>query len=133
MSWQPEEEQLRQLVQCLKDSLAGQNPGVQKNAEIMLKTARSSTDFDKYLAYVFSSSSPPPAIQLNPAHYAQARAAAVIMLKNDIKTSYKAMPDSTKEYIRSTILVSLQDPASQMRGYAGNVITEVVRQGGIMG
>lgn len=35
MAWQPEDEPLRQLVQCLKDSLAGQNPSVQKNAEIV--------------------------------------------------------------------------------------------------
>lgn len=35
MAWQPDEETLRQLVQCLKDSLSGQNPSVQKNAEIV--------------------------------------------------------------------------------------------------
>jgi hypothetical protein len=35
MAWQPDEEPLRQLVQCLKDSLTGQNPSVQKNAEIV--------------------------------------------------------------------------------------------------
>ncbi|KAH7066824.1 armadillo-type protein [Paraphoma chrysanthemicola] len=133
MAWQPAEEQLRQLVQCLKDSLTGQNPSVQKNAEIMLKAARTSPDIDKYLSYVFTSSQPPPVVNMDPAHYNQARAAAAIMLKNDVKLSYKAMPDSTKEYIKSTILLGLQDPATQMRGYAGNVITEIVRQGGIMG
>jgi transportin-1 len=35
MAWQPDDEPLRQLVQCLKDSLTGQNPSVQKNAEIV--------------------------------------------------------------------------------------------------
>lgn len=99
----------------------------------MLKNARSSPDIDKYLTYVFSNSSPPSGIDMNAAQYAQARAAAAIMLKNDVKTSYKAMPEDTKDYIRSTILVGLQDPATQMRGYAGNVITEIVRQGGILG
>ncbi|KAF2033997.1 ARM repeat-containing protein [Setomelanomma holmii] len=133
MAWQPEEEPLRQLVQCLKDSLTGQNPSVQKNAEIMLKTARTSPDIDKYLSYVFTNTQPPPAVNMDPAHYNQARAAAAIMLKNDVKLSYKSMPDSTKEYIKSTILLGLQDPSTQMRGYAGNVITEIVRQGGIVG
>lgn len=42
------------------------------------------------------------------------------------------MSDDTKDYIRSVILVGLQDTTSQIRGYAGNVITEIVRQGGIM-
>jgi transportin-1 len=99
----------------------------------MLKTAKSSPDIDKYLAYLFSSTQPPSGINMEAAHYFQARAAAAIMLKNDIRQSYKAMPESTKSYIQSIILVGLQDPSSQMRGYAGNVITEVVRQGGIMG
>ncbi|OAL05080.1 ARM repeat-containing protein [Phaeosphaeriaceae sp. SRC1lsM3a] len=133
MAWQPDDEPLRQLAQCLKDSLTGQNPSVQKNAEIMLKTARTSPDIDKYLAYVFTNSQPPSAVNMDAPGYTQARAAAAIMLKNDVKASYKSMPDTTKEYIRSTILVALQDPAVQMRGYAGNVITEIVRQGGIMG
>lgn len=66
-------------------------------------------------------------------HYFQARAAAAIMLKNDVKTGYKTMPDTTKDYIKSTIILGLQDSTSQMRGYAGNVMTEIVRQGGIMG
>jgi transportin-1 len=99
----------------------------------MLKTARTSPDIDKYLAYVLSSSQPPPAVNMDAASYFQARAAAAVMLKNDVRTAYKAMPDSTKDYIRSVIIVGLQDSAVQIRNYAGNVITEIVRQGGIMG
>jgi transportin-1 len=99
----------------------------------MLKTARTSPDIDKYLAYVFTNTQPPAAVAMDSTHYFQARAAAAIMLKNDVKSSYKSMPDSTKDYIKSTIMLSLQDSTSQMRGYAGNVMTEIVRQGGIMG
>jgi transportin-1 len=99
----------------------------------MLKTARTSPDIDKYLAYVFTSSQPPATLNLDASQFTQARAAAAIMLKNDVKTAYKSMPDTTKEYIKSTILVGLQDSTQSMRGYAGNVITEIVRQGGIMG
>jgi transportin-1 len=99
----------------------------------MLKTARTSPDIDKYLAYVFTNTQPPSAVAMDATHYFQARAAAAIMLKNDVKTGYKTMPDSTKDYIKSTIILGLQDSTSQMRGYAGNVMTEIVRQGGIMG
>lgn len=101
--------------------------------EQMLKTARTSPDIDKYLAYVFANSQPPPVVELNALQYTEARAAAAIMLKNDVKASFKSMPDSTKEYIKSTILVGLQDAAPSIRGYAGNVVTEIVRQGGILG
>jgi len=54
------------------------------------------------------------------------------MLKNSVKTSYKAIPDASKTYIRSVIPAGLQDPNIQIRNYAGNVITELVRQGGIL-
>ena len=99
----------------------------------MLKQAKASPDIDKYLAYVFSNAQPPSVVNMDPAAYFQARAAAAVMLKNDVKTGYKAMPDTSKSYIKSVILLGLQDPSSQMRGYAGNVITEIVRQGGLLG
>jgi transportin-1 len=35
MAWQPEAEPLRQLVQCLSDSLSSGNSGVRQNAEIV--------------------------------------------------------------------------------------------------
>ncbi|KAF1980512.1 ARM repeat-containing protein [Bimuria novae-zelandiae CBS 107.79] len=133
MAWQPEEGPLRQLAECLRDSLSGQNPNAQKNAEIMLKQATASPDIDKYLAYVFSNGQPPPAVNMDATSYFQARAAAAVMLKNDVKTGYKTMPDTSKSYIKSTILLGLQDPNSQMRSYAGNVVTEIVRQGGLLG
>jgi transportin-1 len=63
----------------------------------------------------------------------QSRAAAAIMLKNDVKQGLKTMDETTKSYIKNIIMVGLQDANKQMRLYAGNVITEVVRQGGIMG
>ncbi|EOA85256.1 hypothetical protein ACJQWK_06940 [Exserohilum turcicum] len=133
MAWQPQEEPLRQLTQCLSDSLSGHDANARKNAGEMLKSAQSSPDIDKYLAYVFSNNQPPAGVNMDATQYFQARAAAAVMLKNDVKTAYKAMPESTKDYIRSIILVGLQDPAAQIRAYAGNVITEIVRQGGIMG
>ncbi|KAI4701132.1 hypothetical protein J4E89_010708 [Alternaria sp. Ai002NY15] len=133
MAWQPQEEPLRQLAQCLRDSLSGHDQNARKNAGEMLKSAQTSPDIDKYLAYIFSSSQPPSVVNMDATQYFQTRAAAAVMLKNDIKTGYKSMPDSTKDYIRSVILAGLQDSTTQIRGYAGNVITEIVRQGSIMG
>jgi hypothetical protein len=99
----------------------------------MLKQAQSLPDIDKYLTFILLSNQPPSAIQMDVAGYFQARAAAAVMLKNNFRLSYKTMPESSKEYVKSVILVGLQDSNAQMRGHAGNVITEIVRQGGIMG
>ncbi|CAI6336349.1 unnamed protein product [Periconia digitata] len=133
MSWEPQEEPLRQLVQCLRDTVGARDQATRANAETMLKSARASPDIDKYLAYVFVNSQTPPALNVDQQGYDQARAAAATMLKNDIKLTYKQMPDDSRTYIRSVIILGLQDSSSQMRGFAGNVITEIVRQGGIMG
>lgn len=35
MAWQPEEEPLRQLANCLRDSLGGHNKNAQQQAEIV--------------------------------------------------------------------------------------------------
>lgn len=99
----------------------------------MLKQAKASPDIDKYLAYVFSNSQPPAAVSMDVPSYHQARAAAAVLLKNDVKSSYKSMPEDSRSYIRSIIVHGLQDTNFQIRSYAGNVITEVVRQGGILG
>ena len=99
----------------------------------MLKHAKDSPDFMNYLAYLFSSAQPPQSVDLTPDNYHVARSAAAIMLKNSIKTSYKTVPDASKNYIRSVILSGLQDPNVQIRNYAGNVVTELFKQGGIMG
>lgn len=64
--------------------------------------------------------------------YFTVRQAAAMALKNSVKESYKQMPESSRTYIRSNILPCVQDSNAQMRGYAGNVITEIVKQGGIM-
>jgi transportin-1 len=99
----------------------------------MLESARTSPHFDKYLAYVCTNLQPPSGVNMDAQKYQQARATAAIMLKNDVKAAYKTMPDTTKEYIKSTIIHGLQDSMPVMRSLAGNVMTEIVRQGGIMG
>ena len=53
------------------------------------------------------------------------------MLKNDIKTNYKQIPQNSQSYIKTGILQGLQDPNAQIRAFTGNVITELVRQAGI--
>ncbi len=35
MAWQPQQDHLRQLSGCLKDSLSGHNKTAQKNAELV--------------------------------------------------------------------------------------------------
>ncbi|KAL9092150.1 MAG: hypothetical protein Q9165_004583 [Trypethelium subeluteriae] len=133
MEWQPQQGPLGQLTQCLKDSLSGHDVNAQKNAEKMLDQAKKSPDINNYLTFLFTSQEPPAGLAMDAAGYQTARGAAALMLKNNVQRSYKSIPEQSKSYIRSTILLGLRDSNSQVRNLAGNVITEVVRHGGIMG
>jgi transportin-1 len=98
----------------------------------LLKRASESPDFTNYLAYLVASPQQPPSFGLTSETYHVARSAAAVALKNNIKNFYKAIPDANKTYVRSVILQGLQDPNVQIRNLAGNIITEIMRQGGIM-
>ncbi|KAI9783346.1 MAG: hypothetical protein M1839_003880 [Geoglossum umbratile] len=133
MEWQPLEEPLRQLAGYLKDSLSGHDQNAQKHATLMLSQAEASPDINNYLTYLVINARQPPCLTFSLEEFHAIRCAAAIMLKNDIKNSYKRVPASSLSYIRSSIFLGLEDPNSQIRNYAGIVITEIVRRGGILG
>ena len=99
----------------------------------MLTRAKTSPDYINYLTFLFASRDPPPGLQLSSEDLHILRTSAAINLKNSVKTVYNTIPDATQSYIRSTVLLGLEDPIGQIRSFAGNVITEIVQQGGILG
>ncbi|KAF7948782.1 hypothetical protein EAE96_007973 [Botrytis aclada] len=133
MAWQPEQEALRQLSGCLKDSLSGQDKTAQKQAEIMLSQAKSSPDINNYLTYLFSHSEVPSGLNYTTHDYFAIRSAAAVMLKNNIRSGYKSIPPESLSLIQSSVPLALQDKIPTIRNYAGNVITEIVSKGGILG
>ncbi|KUJ21086.1 ARM repeat-containing protein [Mollisia scopiformis] len=133
MAWQPDPAPLRQLSGFLKDSLSGHNKTAQKHAEEMLHEAKKSPDINNYLTYLFSSSQVPPELSYSPEEYHAVRSAAAVMLKNNIRTGYKTIPPASLALVRSSVPLALQDKNASIRSYAGNVITEIVSRGGILG
>lgn len=97
----------------------------------MLKQAKASPDINNYLVYLCTTPTPSPGLAQDAYH--SARSAAAIMLKNNVKNGFESIPEQSREYIKAKILVGLQDNNAQIRNYVGNVITEVVRQGSILG
>ncbi|KAI9726342.1 MAG: hypothetical protein M1828_001616 [Chrysothrix sp. TS-e1954] len=133
-TWTPQREQLQQLAQYLSDSLSGRDPNTRKNAEVMLKQAKASPDINNYLCFLLSGSG--GALQdvtLPQDSLLTARSAAGIMLKNDIKTYFESINPNSIAYIKDNILHGLQDESGQIRSFTGNVITELIRQAGVMG
>ncbi|MCJ1419809.1 hypothetical protein MMC32_006165 [Xylographa parallela] len=130
-AWQPDQEQLGQLVGYLRDSLSGHNQKAQIHASMMLSQAKSAPDITNYLTNILCSL--PTSLNLSPENSHLARSSAAISLKNIISTRYRAIPPGNLAYIRTSLLSCLEDPNSQIRNFTGNVITEMVKQGGVLG
>lgn len=98
----------------------------------MLAQAKSSPDINSYLIYLFSSIEPPPGLQCSAEDFHLVRSAAAIMLKNNVKTGYKQIPEASFGLIKLALPMILEDKNSQMRNYAGNIATEIIRRGGLL-
>ncbi|KAI1111740.1 armadillo-type protein [Nemania sp. NC0429] len=98
----------------------------------MLEQAKTSPDINNYLVYLFSSQDPPASLQCSAQDYYLVRSAAAIMLKNNVKTGGKTIPDASLALIKMAVPIGLQDKHSQMRNYAGNIATELIRHGGLL-
>jgi len=99
----------------------------------MLTQAKSSPDIINYLTYIFSNGQVLQSLNLSAPNVDLVRSSAALNLKNTIKTSYKAMPESSRVYLRASVLGCLEDSNPQIRSFAGTVITETVLRGGVLG
>lgn len=97
----------------------------------MLRQAKSSPDINNYLVYLCIT--PESNTGLTVENYHAARSAAAIMLKNNVKGAYTKIPSDSQSYIKANVQQGLQDRNPQIRNYIGNLVTEVVKQGGILG
>ncbi|PYH79300.1 importin subunit beta-2 [Aspergillus uvarum CBS 121591] len=132
MEWQPQDEPLGQLACCLRDSLNGFDRSAQKQAEQMLVQATSSPDYVNYITYLFCTAQPPSHLGMNEETYNLVRFAAAVNLKTKIRVAYATIPQTSLTYIRSATLTSLRDNNSQVRNFAGTIITELVQQAGLL-
>lgn len=97
----------------------------------MLSQAKANPDINNYLAYIFSSAEPAPGLALSANDWHLVRSAAAIMLKNNVKSNYKQIPESSLALIKLAVPLGIQDKNSQVRNYAGNIATEMIRRGGL--
>lgn len=133
MAWQPEEGPVRELAGYLRSALSALDPAAQRYATMMLTQAKSSPDVINYLVYIFSNRASLEPLNLSSEDIDLVRSSAAINLKNSVKTTYKTLPLEVQAYIRNAALSCLEDPNSQIRNFAGSVITEVVQRGGVLG
>lgn len=99
----------------------------------MLGQAKSSPETANYLAYIVSDGPLLKELALNPSDYLLVRSSAAINLKNTVRSYRKGFPETNLAYVRALILTALQDSSSQIRNFAGSVISEIVQSGGVLG
>ncbi|KAJ5774938.1 Armadillo-like helical [Penicillium paradoxum] len=131
MDWQPQDEPLRQLAGCLRDSLNAGNPHARVQAEQMLAQATSSPDYVNYITYIFSTSHPAPA-GINANEYSTVRFAAALNVKTKIHLAYSTISPQSLVYIKSAALHTLRDADRNVSNAAGTIITAMVLQGGLL-
>lgn len=98
----------------------------------MLEQAKKSPDVNNYLAYLFSSTHPPEGLDCTENDYHLVRSAAGIMLKNNVKNDWKSISEESLKFVKLSVPLGLQDKNLQIRNYAGNIATEVIRRGGLV-
>lgn len=98
----------------------------------LIKQAKAAPDIDNYLSFLVSDDAA-HAVEMRTDSLHSARAAASTMLKNDIKLHYKQIPQASQVFVKTNIVSGLRDSNAQIRNFAGNVISELVRQAGVMG
>lgn len=99
----------------------------------MLQQAKHSPDINNYLAYLFSSSQAPDGLQFTEQEYHLVRSAGGIMLKNNVRSDWKSIPESSFQLIKLAVPICLRDRNSQIRNFAGNIASEIIRCGGLLG
>ena len=96
----------------------------------MLQKASSSPDIINYLIDILRSDA--PRLHLSASDTFTARSAAALKLKNLVKTNYKQLNPEVIAYVRATIIPCVGDDSLQVRNSVGLVISELVKQGGVM-
>ena len=97
----------------------------------MLSQAKASPDITNYLTFILCSQ--PPSFDLSNDDLILARSAAAVTLKNLVGSRHDQIPTDKRTYVQASILKCVGDPNLQIRNFVGNVITEVVKKGGVMG
>lgn len=98
----------------------------------MLIQATSSPDYVNYLTYLLCTPQPPPTVGMDEPTYVVVRVSAALNLKTKIRVAYNTIPQPSLQYIKSGTLIGLRDANHQVRNSAGNIITELVSQAGLL-
>lgn len=97
---------------------------------MLQQASEQSPDINNYLCYILVHPEPPTGI--DPNQYHLVRCSAAMLMKNNISLIPNSLSPQTLSYIKSELLAGLKDVNTGIRSFTGNVITELLRKGGIV-
>ncbi|CCX15054.1 armadillo-type protein [Pyronema domesticum] len=130
MAWQPQEAPMRELAGYLQDSLGSDRAAQLRATQMLQQASQQSPDINNYLCYILVHAEPPPGMKESEYHLV--RCSAAMLMKNNIGLIPSSLSPQTLTYIKSELINGLKDPNQGIRNFTGNVITELLRKGGIM-
>lgn len=98
----------------------------------MLEQAKSSPDLNNYLALLLTSAEPPQGLQCTAQDYALIRPAAGTRLKNNILEDWDGIPAASLPFIKSAIMVAIQEQSASIRNPAAYAASAIMKKGGIL-
>ncbi|KAG4304337.1 hypothetical protein PORY_002312 [Pneumocystis oryctolagi] len=121
-SWKPQIEPFSQLIRILKDSIS-EDSVLRNEAMKHLEEAQKVPDFNKYLASIFMEADKSDI---------SVRSAAGLLLKNNINMFFPQISDDVLIYLKEVSISGLSDTQQLIRNISGNLITTIIKKGGIM-
>lgn len=121
-SWKPQLEIFSQLIEVLKNSIS-EDSMCRNKAMMHLEEAQKIPDFNKYLANIF--------LEADKSDIS-VRSTAGILLKNNINMFFSQISSDVLIYLKEASVNGLSDPQQLIRSISGNLITTIIRKGGII-
>lgn len=121
LEWAPQEESLNFILEVLRDSLVPDSE-IQRKVQEKIIMMQKHPDFVNYLLYV---------LKCNQVYGEHMRALSAIILKNNISTTFDAIPNHVVDRIRQECLQLMMDPSKDVRASVTTLIGTLVSKGSI--
>ncbi|GAB2285053.1 Transportin-1 [Dionaea muscipula] len=123
-SWQPQEQGLKEICGLLEQQISPTSTSDKSQIWQQLQHYSQFPDFNNYLVFILSRAD---------GKSAEVRQAAGLLLKNNLRSSFKSMSPTSQQYIKSELLPCLCAPDKHIRTTAGTIISVIVQLEGVAG
>ncbi|KAM7258081.1 hypothetical protein ACFE04_013822 [Oxalis oulophora] len=122
MTWHPKEEGMREICGLLEQQISPSSTLDKSQIWQQLQHYSHFPDFNNYLAFIFARAE---------GKSVEVRQAAGLLLKNNLRASYKSISPANQQYIKSELLPCLGAPDKHIRSTVGTIASVLLQLGGV--